>query len=396
MAAMNLKWCETMPSLLEFKRYSQDLDRQLLRRIGYTNGLHHIERFARVVEYVYPIIPCSELLLREIIMHREKTATEEQAIKGTKYAQGVVDVARALGLLEKVGPKLSLTGQGYALHAIKCSLNSHEDGVKLFLFVCILNSDGEYTLNILRLIDEGWHDTQTLGEELLRKRIFSLMRFKEEWAQQLPDKASRDVTLGLLTKAKRILEKALSKGRVDLFFKHTINPRRGWLRDLGYIEQTSNSSAELTPTGHRVLDYMDRRGCNRPDFTFLPLSEWLASTLGLPNFVSAEDFFWGTAAFGISGLKATSDLADDTRVLLGKIKEIYPYVKLVGFNEAEVSSLYEVLACSEATKGMILPRSDFDKALQKAFEVYPDEIFRLSKRRGVGSYIALKRARYGQ
>ena len=139
MAAMNLKWCKTMPSLLEFKRYSKDLDRQLLRRIGYTNGLHYIERFARVVEYVYPIIPCSELLLREIIMHSEKTATGEQAIKGTKYAQGVVDVARALGLLEKVGPKLSLTDQGYALHAINSRLNDYVDGIRLFLSIASLS-----------------------------------------------------------------------------------------------------------------------------------------------------------------------------------------------------------------------------------------------------------------
>ena len=378
-----------MASILEFLRYRSELDRQLLRRIGYTNGLHYIERFARVVEYVYPNIPCSLPLLQEIIINSERERTGTSALKGDKYTQGIIDVTRALGLLEKVGPKISLTGKGYALHAIK-NIESYTNRIKPFMFVRVLEADGEYTLNILRLIDEGYRGSKAIGEELM-KRFLTLMEFKAEQARQLPDKLSQDVILSALAEAKKILEKALRKEGVDRFYKHTVNPRQEWLRDLGYIVAT-NDHEEVTTSGKRVLSYLARRGCYQEHFISLPFSEWLASTLGIPNRVTAKDLFWSITVYGISGAEQKSEITQDTRGLLEKIKSIYPYVKLVDFNEAEVSSLYEVLACLEAVNGKILPEDDFGVAMQDILRKYPREVFNLTKRRGIGSYIALKQA----
>src|SRR6266705_5870106 len=111
---MSLFWFQIMASILEFERYKSDLNRQLLRRIGYTNGLHKIRRFARLVEYVYPIMPTSVGVLAQVIIQEEnkradKLGEGDRQLKGKKYATGIVDVAQALTLLEKFGTKIALS-----------------------------------------------------------------------------------------------------------------------------------------------------------------------------------------------------------------------------------------------------------------------------------------------
>ena len=384
---MNQWWYRIMPSTLEFLRYRSDLDRQLLRRIGYTNGLHNIARFARVVEYVYSNIPCSLPLLLEIIINSERKRRNTSNLQGNKYTQGIIEVTRALGLLEKVGPKISLTDNGYALHAIN-RISFYNNGIKPFLFVRVLETDGEYTLNILRLIDEGYHGDTGIGEELI-KRFLALIEFKSDRALQLPDKLSQDIVLSVLIDAQKTLEKAVSKNGVDRFYKHTVNPRKEWLRDFGFILEIDGHE-EVSTSGKRVLSYLNKRGCYQPHFISLPLDDWLASALNIPNRVDAKDLYWSILAYGILGDEKDSEITRDLKELLEKIKSIYPYVKLINFNEAEVSSLYGVLACSEAVNGKILFKEDFERAINDILIKYPKDVFKLTKRRGIGSYIALK------
>jgi len=226
------------------------------------------------------------------------------------------------------------------------------------------------------------------------KRFLVLMEFKAEQARQLPAKWSQDVILGALADAKKVLEKALSGNKVDLFFKHTVNPRREWLKDLGYLA-ASDDHEEVTPSGKRVLNYLDKRGFCRQQFIFLPFAKWLASTLDIPTLATDQellgrDLFWSIIAYGISGMEQKSEVVQDLRRMLDKIKVIYPHVKLVNFNEAELSSLYEVLTCLEAVNGNVLSEDDFNAAMLEILNEYPQEVFRLTKRRGIGSYIALK------
>src|SRR5579862_4723347 len=114
-----------MASVLDFERYSSEISRQLLRRIGYTNGLHKIRRFGRLVEYLYPIMPTSARLLAQVIIREENLRPDEaeRPLTSTKYAIGIIDVAQALTLLERFGPKIALSSQGYALHAINQRTN---------------------------------------------------------------------------------------------------------------------------------------------------------------------------------------------------------------------------------------------------------------------------------
>lgn len=240
-----------MASVLDFERYAADLNRQLLRRIGYTNGLHKIERFARVVEYLYEVMPTSKRLFAQIVIEKENAASEPH-LTGPEYAKGIIDVAQALDLIEKFGPKLSLSSSGYACHA----LNVFDQGCPLlsFLLASVIASDGEYTLNILRLIYQGHSDVEALGS-LLMDQFRALIDLKIRRAQEdIPERFAQRMIIGLLSDAKTKLEKALRNKSVSLFYRHTVTPRVEWLSDLGCIEQVNGSKAhQLTPAGLRLL-----------------------------------------------------------------------------------------------------------------------------------------------
>src|SRR6266852_2566946 len=195
-----------MASVLDFERYNAELDRQLLRRIGYTNGLHKIRRFARVVEYLYSIMPTSAALLAQVIIREEnaKADTRERQLKGTKYAVGIVEVAQALTLIERFGRKLSLSSQGYACHALN-EQTVPEQVLDAFLLEKVIESDGECTLNILRIVSEGTVDLAGIGESLMT-RLLALIAFKRRWTEEkLLDRFSQRAVLSLLEDAQKTL-----------------------------------------------------------------------------------------------------------------------------------------------------------------------------------------------
>lgn len=400
---MSLSWFEIMASILEFERYKSDLNRQLLRRIGYTNGLHKIRRFARLVEYVYPIMPTSVRVLAQVIIQEENKRTEElgegdRQLQGKKYATGIVDVAQALTLLEKFGTKIALSSQGYACHA----LNQREDltgALQAFLLERIIQSDGECVLNILRLVNEGHTHVAEIGEVLM-KRFLSLIDFKRKWvAESVKDHFSERTLSVLLDEAQRTLEKAIKppatgKSTVQFFYKHTVNPRLEWLSDLGCLHGDSGAPT-VTHAGECVLEQIRVLGGWNEHFVFLPLDPWLTSELDFPSLYppgADANVTWRLVAAAHCSQPTVSRFLEDHVSLLDEIKLIYPAVKLVNFNEADALSLYEVFAAMEATEGRVLPQSEFEQSLTDLVEEFPSEVFKLSKRRGRGLYIALKKS----
>lgn len=385
-----------MASVLSFERYAADLNRQLLRRIGYTNGLHKIRRFARVVEYVYPIMPTSARQLAQIIITEEnkRAADKETQLRGADYASGIIDVAKALLLLERFGPKIALSSQGYACHAL-VQTGCEQNVIDSFLFHKTIEADGEYTLNILRLVSEGLSGVMRLGEAL-RERFIALIRFKRQWAERIPNRFSQRTLVGMLDDAQRTFEKAVSKDAnlVEFFYKHTINPRLEWLEDFGCIASAKAAGLECTEKGARVLAGVKELGGWNEQFIFLPVDKWLASELELPrlSLASEEDeFAWRIVAAGMAQ-RITEHPLGDARRLLTEIKSVYPFVKLANFNEADALSLYEVMAAKAVVKGTVVSLSGFERTLDQLAREFPKEIFRLSKRRGRGLYIALKKS----
>jgi hypothetical protein len=397
-----------MASVLDFERYSSEINRQLLRRVGYTNGLHKIRRFARLVEYVYPIMPTSARLLAQVIIKEENQLQNEteRPLSSTKYAVGIIDVAQALTLLERFGPKIALSSQGYALHAINQKTN--EEHVLAFLLEKVIESDGEYALNVLRLVSEGHSDPLEIGD-LLTERFLALIEFKKRWVEaNVVDRFSQRALVTVLAESTRTLEKAISpelgertksrrgsklEGRslVELFLKHTVNPRLEWLTDFGLI--SSGVNLQVTDRGEHLLGELRRLGGWTENFVYLPFDSWLASHLELPNlYEDASSFAWKLVASQAGAAATNSEILKDHSSVLGFVRSIYPSVKLSNFNEADAVSIYEFLATQEALAGRVISEVDFERTLVSVTEEFSSEIFKLSKRRGKGLYIALKKS----
>jgi hypothetical protein len=102
----------------------------------------------------------------------------------------------------------------------------------------------------------------------------------------------------------------------------------------------------------------------------------------------ASDLYWRAVCTSETGTAAMAEV--DHREILNRISAIYPHVKLYGFNEAEISSVFHTLSCQEALEGRYFKEDDFESMLSDLTRYYPKEIFRLSKRRGIGGYIALR------
>lgn len=386
-----------MASVLDFERYSSDLQRQLLRRIGYTNGLHKIRRFPRVVEYLYPVMPTSVPMLVQILIREENIRSDVsdgpgRPLKGRKYAQGIVDVAQALLLIDKFGPKISLSSQGYACHALTQTTAA---GVDPFLMQKVIDSDGEYSLNILKLVSEGVVEVPAIGNEL-RERFVALIAFKAKWAaEEIRDRFSQRAVTALLTDAERGFRRATEKDGATLFLKHTVAPRLEWLVDLGCIGHDTAGLPTVTPPGRLVLKALHDLGASHQRFVCLPLDEWLASQLSLPNIcgqLPAEDFAWRLVAAKYAGQPVLEAAPPPPADLLLFVRSIYDLVKLINFNEADALSIYEVLAAIEARQGRVLHQRVFEEALARLVREFPGAIVKLSKRRGRGLYIALKKS----
>jgi hypothetical protein len=332
-----------------------------------------------------------QVLIREESVRADMDDTTGRPVKGRKYAQGIVDVAQALLLIDKFGPKISLSSQGYACHALT---KTAEAALDPFLLHKVIASDGEYSLNILRLVAEGAADVPTIGKELTA-RFVGLIDFKAQWAtEEIRDRFSQRAVTTLLNDAARVFRRATEKEGATLFLKHTVTPRLEWLVDLGCIGHNTSGLPTVTPHGHLILKALQRLGAWRDDFVCLPLDEWLTSQLSLPNTCSsslAEDFAWRLVASKYSE-QPVDTVPPPSAELLFFVRKIYDFVKLVSFNEADALSIYEVLAAIEAQRGRVLHQQPLEEALTQLTQEYPGAIVKLSKRRGRGLYIALKRS----
>jgi hypothetical protein len=397
-----------MSSILELSRHERLVQRELLRRIGYTNGLHDIYRFARVVEYLYPRIPSTQTALRSIII-REETEKGLSRISGNDYAQGIIDVAGALLLIDKSGQKLSLSDRGYALHALE-QQNLRETYRRAFLLMSILDADGEYFLNLLDMLTQGIIGTIELGRDLLNNRVIKIIDLKEQWGKtSIHSSVARDIILRHLQESRRVLKEAMDPSqkvltksrsvleerklsperRVERFLEHTVTPRLGWLVDLGCARKDDSGHLVATEQGQQLLDFFKDSGCLRESVYVLPVSPWLAKVLDAKNPTDATDLSWRAVAATLAG--CAEPCRYQGRELLDRIKSIYPHVKLYGFNQADISSVLHVLSCMESVDGKYIHQDRFDEDVASLVKNFPKEIFGLSKRRGRGGYIALKK-----
>ena len=385
--------------MLGLIQHRSRISSELSRRIGYTNGLHSIFRFARIVTYLYRISPASVGSLRTTIIEREP-------VQGPKYADGVIDVARALGLIHKSGSNLTLSDRGYALYAVQ-QLDSSNEATRALLLHSVLESDGDATLNLLDILANAL-DSAPLGE-LLVERLIGILEVRETLARrQIRSKGARDMILQELADSKRRLSTAVDvvrkqnqswssyredrkltpEQRLKRFYSHTVNPRRGWLRDLGCIQEHGRNQYQVTTAGRRILAIIREAGCYSDTMIVLPFSGEISELLGVGGSEGTSDLFWRTIAVSFLGSGIPVKLSPEE--CFHHIERVYPHVKFHLFNEAAIESVHDALAGLLAMDGRYIERHLFNKLLKLTLAEFPDSLYHLRQRHGGSGYIAMK------
>ena len=373
---------------------------ELSRRIGYTNGLHDIFRFARVVGYLHGLGPSSAMSLRSLILEREPT------IRGRKYADGVIDAGRALGLIHKAGNTLTLSDTGYALYAV-CKLDDSNKSTRAILLYSVLVHDGDAILNLLDIIKKG-ADPSVHGA-LLVDRLLGVLEKRRRWAEeQITDAFSRGMVLQDLAAATRRLSTAVDlerKGaeadttvgsgrrlnaeqRLERFYAHTVNPRRGWLRDFGLVTPGAKGEFTVTVAGRRVLARFEEALCHVDSVFVLPFSGEVGEFLGAGADGGADDSFWPAVATSFEGPGLAVDFSVDE--CLDLVGRAYAFARFHLFNEAAIDSLYQAISAHLAATGKYVERNAFDGALEAASVEYPEKLYRLRQRHGRSGYVTMK------
>ena len=390
-------------SVLGLLQMGPQLRGELSRRIGYTNGLFDIFRFARVVSYLHTISPATNTSLRGKIL-------EHESIKGAKYVDGVIDVARALGLVHKTGTTLSLSDTGYALHAVQQLEHSQlaQDATRALLLHSVLKFDGDATLNLLDILANKV-PSSSIGELLIDRLLLILDLRIELVHQQIESKSAKDILLQELSDSKYRLAAAVDlrrrtnqswsafseerkltpEQRIQRFYSHTVNPRRGWLKDLGCIQEKEKHQYTVTNSGHQLLASFRNASCYTNSIFLLPFSVEVSELLGVPNPEVTRDLLWRSTASSFGELSKQTELSSEE--FLQFIIQIYPHVKFHLFNEVAIDSIYSTLAAQFASEARYLPRDFFTDALEALIKDYPDTIYRLRQRYGGTGYVAIKK-----
>ena len=157
------------------------------------------------------------------------------------------------------------------------------DLAKAVLLKSVVEADGDATLNLLDLIDRA-ETADALGPALV-ERLLQILELRIERAQaEIESRVTRDIVVGELDDATERLRQAVDLGRkqvqswsssrverrltpdqkVQRFYDHTINPRKGWLIDLGCITKSGRNEYRITRGGHRMLDAFRKHRTRTP------------------------------------------------------------------------------------------------------------------------------------
>lgn len=415
MRGTNLRWW-AMPSMVDYQRHKAQLSKELFRRIGYTNTLYKIFRFGEVVRNTCDLFPVSQaVLIRSIKQNHPE-------LQDLKYATGTVDVLGAFDILRRAGPRLMLTEYGRALAAL--TQQPWYDSSKRFFFLrVVLEADGDYFLNLLRLIpgtSTGTEAAKVLGVTFFRTILALLNERREEvthvvstpWIQRsavqqlsrAADSIRHDIlneprphrALTLEERMKNL--RARRHGRTrrpstepTATLRHTLDPRRGWLIDLGLVTVTEKRTYQLTPSGSRILRTIKTDGFEDNGLIRIPFSEPLAQVLDIRSDSRISQDYFRELVVDAYHHGTTREYQNSVESFLADLRHFFPLVKLKNFNQAEILALYECLSTKAAQDGERLTIERFHEYLQEVLRQFGDQVYRVTGRHGQQGYLAFHR-----
>lgn len=369
-----------MPALLDLSRNKGELTRQLLRRIGYTQGLFSIFRFEDLIDLVGESMPMPVAAVDLAIQRHFDTKKS--------YAQGIRDVSISLGLFVRAGSRLALAPGGRALLGLRRLYGPKSTASRLALLTRVIDADGEYTMTLLLMDSSGPAEEQ--GESLFAI-TGALIDLKREWLAASPASApTRRLVIRYLDSAAETLlvGRRAGVGRLrsrdgisTATFRHTVAPRSGWIEDLGLA---------TPPVRSGLIGALAAAGQYCKGFVALGLAGPLRDRLRLEGFpLFDRNQLWSvvTAAQTASEppLKQPPDLN-------GVLRASYPHIRLRSFNQVEVAAVYELAAATWAATGHLLDVPTFSAQIDNLIATEPGTVWRLSARRGgdLAGYLALR------
>jgi len=404
-----------MTSELKYSQYRERFQKELFRRIGYTNTLYDISRFGTIIKETRELFPVSVVTLVRCIQ------TRHPELRGQDYATGAVDVMGALGILKRVGQRVVLTERGRALAAVT-QQPWYEEIKQHFFLQAVLESDGDYTLNLLRLLSgavAGDEAIRVVGVKFFGEMLLLLQRKKEEVSTAINAKFIRDRAISYLEKAEQsirygVLREARPKpltlderlrqlragkssktvtklGEPTETVEHTLKPRRGWLTDLGLLRVGKDKRYELTEGGSALLNQTRLYGFEVNGLLRVPFSSVVADALGIQGVKTiGPDYFHRLAVAVYSG-KAAREYQGHKEDFFEELKLFFGFCRLRLFNQAETAALYEAMALNSARKREVLSSQRFEQLLEETLQNYPDRVYRVAGRRGREGYVSFRR-----
>jgi hypothetical protein len=409
-----------MTSILEYQRYKDRFKKELFRRIGYTNTLYQIFRFGDIVKETHRLFPVSQT----VVVRRIQKGHPE--LNTLKYATGIIDVLGALNVTKRVGPRVVLTHRGRALAAVT-QQPWYENVRSHFFLKSVLEADGDYILNLLSLIPGTQGDSESvrkLGVTFFRRLLDLLDRRREEVSRTIPTKLVREVaikqieafsdsirydilnesrpskTLSLEERLRRLrAAKSQKKRRREdeptETLRHTLDPRRGWLVDLGLVTRGEDKNYQLTAAGTSLLKRVRADGFELDSLLRVPFSTPLAQALDIKDVVSIPNgYFHKVVAYIYSGAppREYSGAIED---FLKDLRFFFELTRLKRFNQAEIAALYECIVLKAANEGQLLSEGKFQELLNNVLATYADQVYRVTGRYGQEGYLSFRRQGYG-
>lgn len=405
-----------MTSILEFQRCKDQFQKELFRRIGYTNTLYQIFRFGEVIKDTCGFFPISQSSLINIIR------SKYPSLKTLKYATGIIDVLCSFNVLKRVGSRVVLTHLGRALAAI--SNQPWYDNIKQYFFLkLILQADGDYILNLLSILPSNRIDSdasKSLGKvffhnilDLLNYRRVEinkyistkLMRdFAIRYIQSASDSIRYDILneqrpLNSLTREDRIKRvRAMKSGKKvrDITeptdtLRHTLDPRRGWITDLQLVTRDDEKKYRLTKEGKALLESIKSAQFQVNSVFRVPFSESLINALGISEIPYIKSDYFNYLAVHVylgSPVPEYSGKIDD---FYSDLNFFFELTRLKQFKQAEILALYECLAMKAAYQGMYLSKEKFYELLGQLLEKYQHKLYKVAGRYRQEGYISFRR-----
>lgn len=409
-----------MTSILEYRRHKERFQKELFRRIGYTNTLYQIFRFGDIVKETHYLFPVSQtVVVRRIQELHPELRTQD-------YATGIVDVLGALNITKRVGPRVILTHRGRALAAVT-QQPWYENVRSHFFLKSVLEADGDYILNLLSLIPGTQGDSESvkkLGVTFFGRLLDLLDRRREEVSRTIPTKLVREVaikqigafsdsirydilnesrpskTLSLEERLRRLrAAKSQKKQRREdeptETLRHTLDPRRGWLADLGLVTRGEDKNYQLTAAGTSLLKQVRADGFELDGLLRVPFSSPLAQALDIKDVVSIpNDYFHQVVAYVYSGAPP-HEYSSAIEDFLKDLRFFFELARLKRFNQAEIPAIYECIVLKAANEGQLLSEEKFQELLNDVLATYADQVYRVTGRHGQEGYLSFRRQGYG-